>query len=71
MDTPISMIQNFIKLILAFGGIFLGSYLIVLAYTTKLGSSALNNIVIIAGFIIASSSGLYLTIKILKKLIKQ
>ena len=71
MDTHISMIQNFIKLILALGGIFSGSYLIVLAYTTKLGSSALNNIVIIAGFIIASSSGLYLTIKILKKLIKQ
>lgn len=63
------MLRNYIKLIFALAGIFLGPYLMVLAYSVKLGSPTINNILIVSGLIIASMSGLYLIIRILKKLI--
>jgi len=63
------MIWNFIKASLALGGIFLGNYLMVLAYTTRLSGPAMNNVVITLGFIMASACGIYLLIKIMNGII--
>jgi hypothetical protein len=54
----------------AFGGVFLGAYLMALAYTTKLGSPAAGNIVILSGLVLFSGCSLYLMLKIIKRLTK-
>jgi hypothetical protein len=64
------MIWKYTKLILAVCGLPLGLYLFVLAFSTKLGDSSMNNFVAILGFIIFSGFGTYLMVKGIKRLNK-
>lgn len=66
----LSMILKSIFVILAVCGVPLGAYLMVLAFSTKLNSPDMNGIVIISGFVMSSGCGLYLIIKVVKRLVK-
>jgi len=66
----LNMVLKSIWIILAVCGVPLGVYLMVLAFTTKLNSPEMNNIVFISGFIMSSGCGLYLIIKVVKRLAK-